>query len=78
MFSSSPPVTVCPSRRIRRFWQLSVGLQQRVEILKALSADARILILDEPTAVLSPQEITELFAILRRLKSEWAISIIFI
>lgn len=50
--------------------QLSVGLQQRVEILKALSAEARILILDEPTAVLSPQEITELFTILRRLKSD--------
>ena len=57
--------------------QLSVGLQQRVEILKALSADAQILILDEPTAVLSPQEITELFAILRRLKSDGH-SIIFI
>ncbi len=60
-----------------KVWQLSVGLQQRVEILKALSADARILILDEPTAVLSPQEITELFAILRRLKSDGH-SIIFI
>ena len=60
-----------------KVWQLSVGLQQRVEILKALSADARILILDEPTAVLSPQEFTELFAILRRLKSDGH-SIIFI
>ena len=60
-----------------KIWELSVGLQQRVEILKALSADARILILDEPTAVLSPQEITELFAILRRLKSDGH-SIIFI
>ena len=53
-----------------KIWQLSVGLQQRVEILKALSAAARILILDEPTAVLSPQEIAELFAILRHLKSD--------
>ena len=60
-----------------KVWQLSVGLQQRVEILKALSADARILVLDEPTAVLSPQEITELFTILRRLKSDGH-SIIFI
>ena len=60
-----------------KVWQLSVGLQQRVEILKALSAEARILVLDEPTAVLSPQEITELFTILRRLKSDGH-SIIFI
>ncbi len=60
-----------------KVWQLSVGFQQRVEILKALSAEARILILDEPTAVLSPQEIVELFTILRRLKSDGH-SIIFI
>ena len=60
-----------------KVWQHSVGLQQRVEILIALSAEARILILDEPTAVLSPQEITELFTILRRLKSDGH-SIIFI
>ena len=67
-------LSISPQTKI---WQLSVGLQQRVEILKALSAAARILILDEPTAVLSPQEITELFAILRRLKSDGH-SIIFI
>ncbi len=46
---------------------LSVGWQQRVEILKALYREARILVLDEPTAVLTPQETTEIFAVLRRL-----------
>ena len=48
-----------------RIWQLSVGEQQRVEILKLLYRGARILILDEPTAVLAPQEVDELFATLR-------------
>lgn len=45
---------------------LSVGIRQRVEILKALYTGARVLILDEPTAVLTPQETTELFTALRR------------
>jgi general nucleoside transport system ATP-binding protein len=49
---------------------LSVGMQQRVEILKALYRDARMLILDEPTAVLTPQEVDELFAIVRQLVDE--------
>jgi general nucleoside transport system ATP-binding protein len=47
--------------------QLSVGMQQRVEILKALFQGARILILDEPTAVLTPQEVRELFGVIRSL-----------
>src|SRR5450756_1756369 len=48
-----------------RIWQLSVGEQQRVEILKMLYRGARILILDEPTAVLAPQEAADLFRTLR-------------
>src|SRR5688572_11694028 len=56
---------------------LSVGWQQRVEILKALYREAQILVLDEPTAVLTPQETVEIFAVLRRLADEGK-SIIFI
>jgi simple sugar transport system ATP-binding protein len=56
---------------------LPVGLRQRVEILKALYRDAEILILDEPTAVLTPQETRELFTTMRRL-AEHGRSIIFI
>jgi simple sugar transport system ATP-binding protein len=48
-----------------RIWQLSVGEHQRVEILKALYREAQILIMDEPTAVLTPQEAEALFATLR-------------
>ena len=49
---------------------LTVGQQQRVEILKAIYRGAEILILDEPTAVLTPQEVTELFKIMNQLKDE--------
>ena len=56
---------------------LSVGAQQRVEILKAFYRDAEVLILDEPTAVLTPQEADDLFAIMRGLRAEGK-SIVFI
>ena len=49
---------------------LSVGQQQRVELLKALYRNAQLLILDEPTAVLSPQEVEDFFGILRRMKDQ--------
>jgi ABC-type uncharacterized transport system ATPase subunit len=53
-----------------RIWQLSVGEQQRVEILKALYRGVRVLILDEPTAVLTPQEVEELFDTVRSMARE--------
>src|SRR5438477_12334487 len=67
-------LAVDPDARIDR---ISVGQQQRVEILKALYRGAEILILDEPTAVLTPQEAQELFEIIRSLKEQGK-SIIFI
>ncbi len=51
-------------------WQLAVGEQQRVEILKALYRGAKFIILDEPTAVLTPQEVNDLFVTLKRMVSE--------
>jgi ABC-type uncharacterized transport system ATPase subunit len=60
-----------------KIWQLSVGEQQRVEILKMLYRGANVLIMDEPTAVLAPQEIEELFKTLRSMVREGK-SIIFI
>ncbi|HET7088527.1 MAG TPA: ABC transporter ATP-binding protein [Anaerolineae bacterium] len=51
-------------------WQLAVGEQQRVEIVKALYRGASLIILDEPTAVLTPQEVDDLFVTLRRMAAE--------
>jgi general nucleoside transport system ATP-binding protein len=65
---------VPPDRRVSR---LSVGEKQRLEILKVLYRGARILVLDEPTAVLTPQEVEGLFVVLRRLTAN-GLSIIFI
>lgn len=53
-----------------KVWQLPVGLQQRVEIIKALYRGAQILVLDEPTSTLTPQETRELIRIMRRLAGE--------
>ena len=56
-----------------RIWQLSVGEQQRVEIIKAVFRGSRVLILDEPTAVLTPQEATQLFKTLRIMAARGAL-----
>lgn len=61
----------------KKIWQLSAGEQQRIEIIKALLNGADVLILDEPTSVLTPQEIDELFLILETMKKNGH-SIIFI
>lgn len=60
-------IAVDPNRPVAH---LSVGEQQRVEILRALSREPEILILDEPTAVLTPQEVTALFAAMRAIRAE--------
>jgi general nucleoside transport system ATP-binding protein len=67
-------IRVSPTARVR---DLSVGEQQRVEILKALARDCRLLILDEPTAVLVPQEVEGLFATLRQLVRD-GLAVVFI
>lgn len=67
-------LAVEPEQRVE---ELSVGMKQKVEILKALYRGARILILDEPTAVLTPQETAELFAQLKSLKED-GFTIVFI
>ncbi|HEY2597510.1 MAG TPA: ATP-binding cassette domain-containing protein, partial [Candidatus Dormibacteraeota bacterium] len=53
-----------------RIWELSVGEQQRVAILRTLTRGSEVIILDEPTAVLTPQEATGLFALLRHMTDE--------
>jgi len=58
--------------------ELPVGVQQRVEVVKALYREANVLILDEPTAVLTPQETEELFRVMRALARDFRTSIIFI
>jgi general nucleoside transport system ATP-binding protein len=72
--SSRFGLSVDPDARVGR---LSVGERQRVEILKALYRDARVLILDEPTAVLTPQEAGALFDTLRRMVAD-GLAVIFI
>src|ERR1700709_846911 len=54
----------------RDVWQLSVGERQRIEIVRALMQNLKFLILDDPTAVLTPQEADQLFVVLNRLKEE--------
>ncbi|MDE0667909.1 MAG: ABC transporter ATP-binding protein, partial [bacterium] len=51
-------------------WQLAVGERQRVEIIKALYREATVLVMDEPTAVLTPQEVDELIVVLRRMAAD--------
>ncbi len=66
-FSSEYGLAVNPRAKI---WQLSVGEQQRVEIIKMLYRGVDVLIMDEPTAVLTPQEVKELFETLRRMTAD--------
>jgi simple sugar transport system ATP-binding protein len=73
--STSYGLPVDPDALVR---DLPVGIQQRVEILKALYRQARVLILDEPTAVLTPQEATDLFRVMRALATDQDTSIVFI
>ena len=65
--STNEPFDNNPNAHIQ---DLSVGVKQKVEIVKALYRGADLLILDEPTAVLTPQETQRLFAILRKMKEQ--------
>jgi simple sugar transport system ATP-binding protein len=67
-------IAVAPERRVR---DLSIGERQRVEIVKALARNCRVLVLDEPTAVLVPQQVDALLGALRRLRDE-GLAIVFI
>jgi len=67
--SNDTGLVIAPDRPVS---ELSVGEAQRVEILKVLFRGAKILVLDEPTAVLSPPEVRELWAVLRRLRDNGA------
>ena len=86
MLDAAPPSSACascpsasdsPSIRARYVEDIGVGQQQRVEILRVLHRGADVLILDEPTAVLTAQETAELFRVLRALTAE-GVSVIFI
>jgi ABC-type uncharacterized transport system ATPase subunit len=66
-FSRKFNLVIDPQKKV---WQLSAGEQQRIEIIKALFNGADLLILDEPTSVLTPQEIKDLFVILEKMKAE--------
>lgn len=66
-FSEKYDLKIDPDKQI---WELSAGEQQRVEILKALFLESDLLIMDEPTSVLTPQESIDLFKIIRRMKEE--------
>lgn len=72
-FSEKYGLQIDPDKRI---WELSAGEQQRVEIIKALLHKADLLIMDEPTSVLTPQEADELFEILKRLSRDGHTSIL--
>ncbi|HUB72213.1 MAG TPA: ABC transporter ATP-binding protein [Acidimicrobiales bacterium] len=65
--SSEYGLEVNPSAYV---WQLSVGERQRVEIMKALYRQSRLLVLDEPTAVLTPREVDDLFRVLRQMAAD--------
>lgn len=73
-FAAKFEISIDPEKQIRK---MSVSEKQTVEILKVLYRGAKVLVLDEPTAVLTPQEIEKLFAILRKMKQQGC-SIIFI